>query len=129
VELFKQSWNKTPQLSPNVSAMAKLFNWVSRMVATVILEESDLKGRVAMINALIKVAKHLRQLNNFHMLMAFVGAFGNYAIARLQWTMKEIPFFTRRSLTELEKLMATTASFKTYRLTIQATKPPCIPFM
>jgi len=111
-ELLGQSWNKpkTKHKSPNVLQMIARFNHLSLWVGTQIVLQEKIKPRAKVLAKLIAVAdartqipaapsshskslfvQHLRKMNNYNSLMAFVAMFNNSAIFRLKHTLAELP--------------------------------------
>ena len=54
----------------------------------------------------VKIAVRLRELNNFHVLMAIVSAFSNSAVGRLKWTRARLPRKILEQLEGIEALMS-----------------------
>ena len=95
----------------------------------------------------------LRELNNFHLLMAFISAYSNSAISRLkvsthsvvgidqralfdnalvlclQWTREKLSHKHVEQLELLEGVMSVNGSFKAYREAFAAATPPVLPYM
>jgi hypothetical protein len=131
-ELLQQSWMK-PKLkhrAPNVLAMIARFNNVSSWMGTVICMEDKVRNRARVMQKLIGVAEHLRKLNNFNTLMAFVAIFGNAAVHRLKHTKAELPPKSLETLDELATLMSSDDAFRSYRETLERTiGVPAIPYL
>lgn len=131
-ELLQQSWIK-PKLkhrAPNVIAMISRFNNVSNWMGTVIVMEDKIRNRVRVMQKLIGVAEHLRKLNNFNTLMAFVAIYGNAAIYRLKHTKAELPPKSIEIADELVALMSTDDASRKYRELLERTiGVPAIPFL
>lgn len=102
-ELLQQNWMKSTTAAPFINALIGIFNKTSFWIASAILGEKSLRNRVKMLTKMVKVqftteainamiltyyqvAQHLLELNNFHVLMAFVSGLNSSAIARLKWT-------------------------------------------
>ena len=51
---------------------------------------------------LIKIAGHLRRLNNFNSLMAFIAGMSASAVWRLKWTKLELPRSATQQLAVLD---------------------------
>lgn len=73
--------------------------------------------------------QHLRSLNNFSTLMAFVAGFNNAAVSRLKFTRAELSSKALKRLEELEQTMSAEASYKAYRNEIHSCQPPLVPYM
>jgi len=131
VELFKQSWSKpkTQHLSPNVIQMINLFNEVSGWVAAAIVQEPTLKSRTSVMTSLLKIAKHLKKLKNYHLLIAFISGLNNSSVSRLKWTFKKLPVKYKTLFSKLELLMSVEGAFKNYRTAYSQVQLPTIPYM
>jgi len=131
VEFLKMAWSKptTAHLSPNLLAAIALFNHVSQWVGTMIVTEEKVRTRAKIMDRCIKIAQHLREMNNYQLLMAFVSGMNNSALLRLKWTRAKLPKRALTALSELERLMSMEGSFKLYRAALEASSPPCIPYV
>lgn len=131
VEFFNQAWNspQSQHLAPNVLMLIQKFNIVSKWVASCVLQETKLRNRVKLLHRFIKIAHHLREMNNFHILMSFVSGLNNAAIIRLKFTYEKLPRSSKQMWKELEELMQITGSFKNYRTQLHDATPPCIPYL
>lgn len=111
VELLNLAWSK-PKLkhkAPNVLTMIERFNVVSSWVATMIISPDRVKNRTRAITKFLKLAKHLRQLNNFNSLTgqfimfyiyrrfvwwrhtAVIAAFNMASVHRLKFSWEGVP--------------------------------------
>lgn len=130
-ELLGQVWNDTAQvayLAPNVHATIRHFNYTSNFVTRSIVLETKLKNRRKIYKKFIKVAKHLRDMKNFHSLTAVLSGLSNAAVSRLTWTRKVSKSY-RTILEDLEALMSMGGGFRNYRQVLDQCVPPCIPYM
>lgn len=130
-ELLNQSWNK-PKLkhrAQNVARMIDRFNQVSMWVATMIMKVAKVKPRARMMAKFIKIAEHLRDLNNYNSLMAIIAGLSFSSVFRLHWTREEMPAQPQKTMKELEQIMSSESSFKVYRQRLAASDPPCIPYL
>ncbi|EGG14350.1 Ras guanine nucleotide exchange factor [Cavenderia fasciculata] len=131
VEFLNQAWNK-PKLqykAPNLLKMIDRFNKVSMAVSTAILHQNKLKPRIKLICRFIKIAQHLRELNNFHLLTAFLAGIRNSSVLRLRVSWAKVPKKHKQTLEDLEKIMSMEGSFKAFRTIIKDIVPPCIPYL
>nr|AAN46870.1 nucleotide exchange factor RasGEF A [Dictyostelium discoideum] len=129
-ELLNQSWNKTKLKSraPNVLKMIDRFNSVSMWVATMIIQTTKVKARARMMTRFIKIADHLKNLNNYNSLMAIIAGLNFSSVYRLKYTREELSAQTMRTYSDLEKIMNSEGSFKTYRTRLQNV-PPMLPYL
>jgi len=130
-EFLRQQWSKpaTQYKSANILAMIARANDVSLWVAALVSEPTRVKVRASRFTKLIKIAEHLRALNNFSTLMAFLGGFNNAAVTRLKFTRQLLPNRSLVVLGDLEKVMSVDQSYKIYRESLKVSNPPCIPYL
>ncbi|GAM22778.1 hypothetical protein SAMD00019534_059530 [Acytostelium subglobosum LB1] len=130
-ELLNQSWNKVKlkHRAPNVLKMIDRFNNVSMWVATMIIETPKVKARARMMTRFIKIADHLRLMNNFNSLMAIIAGLNFSSVYRLKFTRAELSAQTQRMYDDLEKIMNSESSFKNYRTRLAASRPPLLPYL
>eukprot|EP00012_Vannella_robusta_P006367 CAMPEP_0206209152 /NCGR_PEP_ID=MMETSP0166-20121206/16732_1 /ASSEMBLY_ACC=CAM_ASM_000260 /TAXON_ID=95228 /ORGANISM="Vannella robusta, Strain DIVA3 518/3/11/1/6" /LENGTH=185 /DNA_ID=CAMNT_0053630481 /DNA_START=540 /DNA_END=1097 /DNA_ORIENTATION=- len=98
-------------------------------VASVILWQETLRGRVRAYTKMVNIAQHMLQLNNFNSLMAILAGINTSAIYRLKFTREQIPNATKQTLEELTDLMDPTQSYGNYRQKLHDVDPPCVPFL
>lgn len=55
-------------------------------------------SRSKLLEKLIRVAAHLREMHNFHSLMALVSGINNSAVLRLKWTREKLPSKVKKTL-------------------------------
>lgn len=130
-EFFDCAWSKPKlqHMSPNVLEMISRFNYISSWVATELCMEPQLRVRRTKFVKIVRVATVLRDMNNFHMLYAFVSGWNNSAVQRLKVTIEKLPRQTKASIAELESLMSMEGSFKNYREAVKRVgNGPCIPY-
>jgi len=130
-ELLNKAWN-TPKLrhrSPNVLAMIHRFNVVSEWVAYMCVKPERTRQRAKVMARFIKIAEHLRTLQNFNSIMAIIAGLNNTAVYRLKYSREELLTKYVNSFAELEKLMSSHGSFKNLRDTLHKANPPCIPYL
>lgn len=75
--------------------------------------------------------QHLRELNNYHTLMAFLAGINDGPIYRLKHTLAAIPEKQMKSLEELQSLMNADSNYENYRqvLAMVPSSQPCIPYL
>jgi len=136
LEFFHSAWSK-PHLqhqAPNLLSLVKQFNQISSQTATLVLRERKLRGRARMVEKMIQIAKHLRELKNFHALMAMISGLNNAALTRLRWTRAKLPTKVVKIFSELEAEMSMLDSFKVYRALIDniashSVNVPVLPYL
>jgi len=102
----------------------QLTNWVAEMI----LEQSDVKKRVAVIKHFVAIAEKCRQMNNFSTLMSIITALGSASVHRLNRTWSQVNQKTMNVLETVRRIMSSSRNFAEYRETLHSANPPCIPF-
>eukprot|EP01122_Echinamoeba_exundans_P011045 TRINITY_DN4269_c0_g1_i1.p1 TRINITY_DN4269_c0_g1~~TRINITY_DN4269_c0_g1_i1.p1 ORF type:complete len:1857 (-),score=321.81 TRINITY_DN4269_c0_g1_i1:1141-6711(-) len=132
VEFFDCAWAKPKlqHLAPNVLALIDRFNFYAQWVVSEIVSERRLKARKQVFTKFIRVAAHLREIGNFHVMYSIVTAFSNSSVSRLKWTLEKLSKTSKQILQDLETLMAMEGSFRNYREALQQiASSPCIPYV
>lgn len=130
-EFLHQSWSKVKlkHRAPHIISLIRRFNAVSEWVGTQIVLEPRLRIRTQVLTKLIGVADHLRKLQNFNTLMAFVAVFNSAAVGRLKHTFSELAPRTLNTLNELKTLMRPDDAYMNYRTELEESIPPCVPYL
>lgn len=130
-EFFGQAWAKPKHhhRAPNIRAMIERFNVITRWITTEIVSEERIRNRVKRYMKFIKIAQALRQMHNYHTLMAILGGLNEGPVYRLKFTKAEIPPKFQQAITELQNVMSAEGSYNAYRLELAAATPPCIPYL
>jgi hypothetical protein len=125
-ELMNQSWNKSAaaQQSPNVLKMIDRFNRVSGWVQRSIVSEMQPKQRKTIITAFISIAARLRELHNFHSLLAVIAALESASVTRMKKTFELLKSNHVKSLLELKAVMSAESSYKAFRGVLRSEDPP-----
>ncbi|GAA5800573.1 hypothetical protein HPULCUR_006009 [Helicostylum pulchrum] len=140
-EFVRNIWNspvndnkRSSLLSCNNTVLASIahFNFISAWVVTVIVTQSRLSKRVALLQKFMSIAVHLRNLNNYNTLMAILAGINSASVLRLKQTRQAI--LTKKiykQFQSLEKLMSTDKSFSSYRMALKASSSgtPGIPYL
>jgi son of sevenless len=130
-ELTNRAWMSDHKdvLAPNVVALARRFNDVSFWVGTEIVRPERLDARKRALVKFIEVAAALREISNFNGLFEVMSGLANAAVYRLRRTWDAVPVAHQRTVKELQDLTAPFFNFKKYLEALNATKPPCIPYL
>eukprot|EP01102_Stenamoeba_stenopodia_P000954 TRINITY_DN10866_c0_g1_i1.p1 TRINITY_DN10866_c0_g1~~TRINITY_DN10866_c0_g1_i1.p1 ORF type:complete len:788 (-),score=154.84 TRINITY_DN10866_c0_g1_i1:93-2456(-) len=130
-ELFNLNWTneKATELSPHVCKMIHRFKLICQWVPTVIVKSEKLKERVKTLARIIRIAKHLRELNNFYGLMACMAGISCGSVSRLKFTFEALPREEKKILAALEAEMGQENIHTKYRETLSKISPPCIPYL
>eukprot|EP01080_Neovahlkampfia_damariscottae_P000786 gene786-9036_t len=127
----KKSWDSPDRLvklekAKYITLMTERFNNVSRWIVTTILLAKEPNDRAKIITKFLDIAKHLRELNNFHGLNSIVGAFSSNGIFRLKKTWALIPDQFQQ-YRDYAALLA--HPYGELQKVLEITVPPCIPFL
>ncbi|KAJ5068117.1 ras guanine nucleotide exchange factor i-related [Anaeramoeba ignava] len=130
-ELLNQAWSKAKykHRAPNVLSFIQRFNDTSGWVATTITKSDRLQHRVHTIEKFIKIAEHLRALNNFNGLTSVLAGLNNAAVYRLKHSWSSIKLNYQQTLESLKNQMDSSGAYKTYRELLKNVNPPCIPYL
>lgn len=130
-EFFGQAWAKPKHhhRAPNIRAMIERFNSITRWITTEIVSEEKIRSRVKRYMKFIKIAQALRQMHNYHTLMAILGGLNEGPVYRLKYTKAELPPKFQQTMTELQNVMSADGSYNAYRLELAGATPPCIPYI
>ena len=113
----------------NVSRMIEHFNHLAAWVANFILLRDKPKHRALMLEKMMRIARKLRELNNYNALGAFLAGIRGTAVHRLQATRELLPPPVGKDWMKLEILMAHTRSFAAYRLAWENSSAERIPYI
>lgn len=130
-EFMKQAWvdEKTNQTnSPNILKMISRFNSVSMIMTRFIVSEPNLKKRKLNLVKVIKIAQKLRELHNYHSLMAVIASLESAPVNRLKRTW-EIENIFQKQFQELKSIMSSEGSYKSFRQILKTEDPPAIPYI
>lgn len=131
VELLNQAWGQKhlKHRAPFVTAMVTRFNIVSNWVSHSILSLEKLRDRVRMYTRFIKIAEHLRNLNNFQTFQAILAALSSTPIHRLKMTQMSVDPRAMAKVEEWNDLMKGDQSYRKVREALVSIKPPAIPYI
>jgi son of sevenless-like protein len=115
--------------APNLQNMIQHFNEISSWIATAILNEKKLRDRVKVMENIVKIAQHARELNNFHLLTAIISGINGAPVNRLRWTKEKLQKRTKQILESLEDLMSPQKAFRNYREALKQADGACIPYV
>ncbi|CAK5023440.1 unnamed protein product [Meloidogyne enterolobii] len=99
------------QLERSIASFNCFSGWVQ---ATILLKRTP-QERASVIEKFIKVAKCLRQQNNFNTLMAVIGAITHSNIARHTQTQSLLSSTTKKELNSLTLLLSASNNYANYR--------------
>jgi hypothetical protein len=100
----------------HVAALTSHFNRLAQWVASLILVRDKAKDRVLAFEKIMRVARVVRQLNDYNALGALVAGIHNTAVHRLAATRDLLNKDTAKDFARLEILMSTAKGHAAYRL-------------
>ncbi|KAK5736918.1 hypothetical protein LTR17_007062 [Elasticomyces elasticus] len=113
----------------NVNRMVEHFNHVAIWVSNYVLFRDKPKHRALMLEKFMRVARRLRELNNYNGLGAIIAGIKSSAVGRLQATRDLLPPDVGKDWLKLEILMSTSRSHAAYRLAWENTNGERIPYL
>jgi hypothetical protein len=113
----------------NVERMSEHFNHLAVWVANFILLRDKPKHRALMLEKMMRVARKLRELNNYNALGAFLAGLRSTAVYRLSATRELIPPAVGKDWMKLEILMNPSRSHAAYRLAWDNSSSERIPYI
>lgn len=113
----------------NVDRMTDHFNYLAAWVANFVLLRDKPKHRAMMLEKMMRVARKLRELNNYNALGAFLAGLRSTAVYRLQATRELIPPAVGKDWMKLEILMNPSRSHSAYRLAWDNSSSERIPYI
>ena len=130
-EFLNSAWTKKDKatLSPNIVALTKRFNEVSRWVASNVLQIQKPRARTKIVERFIQMASRCRELNNYHAVMAILGGLQHPAVQRLQKTWEAVNTRLMDKFAELQNLVSIEDNWSKSRAAIAESKPPCVPYI
>jgi hypothetical protein len=135
LELTSLKWtknHKTDEIPESpVTDITNRFNSLSYWVSTQIVSMDSQKIRVKLVKKFWKVAKCLRELGNFHSLMAIVAGLIRGPVQRLKKTLEAVNSHRGSSSiqNELVSLCEAKSRFASLRAALTAYPGPCIPYL
>src|SRR3989338_7118688 len=130
-EFLGQGWTKQnkEERAPNILAMIRRFNLVSRWAATTVVKEEDVKVRGSVLAFWVDVAIELRGLNNYNAMMEIVSGLGSSSLFRLKKTWALVKKEKMKAFEEIRDLMSREGNFKRFRDHLHSVNPPCVPYL
>lgn len=115
--------------SPNITKFIASANSLTNYVSHAIVQQTEVKMRVLLIQYFITVAQGCRELNNFSSMTAIVSALCSSPIFRLKKTWPLVSKTSKDLLKEMNVLMDSGKNFIRYRELLRSVKDvACVPF-
>lgn len=113
----------------HVNRMIDHFNQLASWVANYVLCRDKPKHRALMLEKFMRIARKLRELNNYNALGALIAGVKSTSVHRLGATRELIPQATGKDWLKLEILMAPSRSHFAYRLAWENSSTERIPYL
>ncbi|TKA37794.1 hypothetical protein B0A54_09796 [Friedmanniomyces endolithicus] len=113
----------------NVNRVVEHFNHIAAWVSNFVLFRDKPKHRALMLEKFMKVARKLRELNNYNGLGAIIAGIKSSAVGRLTATRDLLPQDVGKDWLKLEILMSSSRSHAAYRLAWENTNGERIPYL
>ncbi len=128
-ECLNQNWNKNKDSASNITALIQRTNVTVHLLTWSILQYTELQERVNALSKVIKLAKELQCLNNFHGCFEVIGALNSIAIHRLKQTWSLVSKELMDDFKQLEQFVSPMKNFKTMRQAVKSNVPPLLPYL
>eukprot|EP00041_Stephanoeca_diplocostata_P039052 m.1582997 g.1582997 ORF g.1582997 m.1582997 type:complete len:1743 (+) comp25319_c0_seq4:162-5390(+) len=113
---------------PSCESFIAHFNLLTRWVATLILDQPERETRAVLIQQFIRVGMELLALGNFNGVMEIVSALSSVSLRRLRATWQLVDPGLMEDLCALEQIMDFTNNFQNYRVALEKSRPPSVPY-
>ncbi|KAG0316571.1 hypothetical protein BGZ99_006818 [Dissophora globulifera] len=114
---------------PNCSRMIQVSNKITIWVTDTIVDESDVKRRIEVIQYWIEVGEECLKLNNFDTLTAISCAIESTPVKRLNNTWEGVSKSYLDRFLLLKKTVSSELNYSVYRAKLKTVQAPCIPFL
>nr|XP_039262426.1 uncharacterized protein LOC120338473 [Styela clava] len=121
--------HKFHSVTSNIDVFARRFNQLAYWAPTEICACNNLNKRVHLLRKFIKIAQHLKELQNMNGFMAVMIGLGNQALSRLHGTWDKLPTKYKKMMTEFEAILDPSRNHRAYRLHVAGLRPPLIPYL
>ncbi|XP_072167414.1 ras-specific guanine nucleotide-releasing factor 1-like [Diadema setosum] len=130
-EFLNQSWMKEGKATraPNILAVTRRFNEVSKLVSSEILRQKTVALRALAIERWAGVADICRCMHNFNSVLEITSALMNSSVYRLKKVWEKVPKQTKTLLDKLQVLVSSDGRFKNMREALHRIDPPCVPYL
>ncbi|KAF2629513.1 ras GEF [Macroventuria anomochaeta] len=128
VSLSTEARKQCKQLE-NVTRMTAHFNHIAFLVTNYILLRDKPKHRALMLEKWMRIARHVRKLNNYNSLGAIIAGIKGTAVYRLIATRDLVPQAVNHDFLKLDILMGPQKSHFAYRLAWENSSGERIPYI
>jgi RasGEF domain/RasGEF N-terminal motif len=130
-EFCKQGWDSEDSgtLAPNLLKKIAFCNDLSLWAATEVVSQSSLRTRVAVLKALIMIAKKCMECGNPSCGMSVIAGLHSGSVSRLKRTWKPLSSKYMDAFDSITSVLQGSQNFKSYRALLDKAKPPCSPYL
>lgn len=128
VTISSSTRSRFPRLA-NVTRMISHFNHIALWISNIVLLRDKAKHRAQALEKCMRLARKLRELNNYNSLGAVVAGIQGSAVHRLRATRELVSPAVRKDFLRLEMLMGTQKGSFAYRLAWENSERERIPYL
>ncbi|XP_048359268.1 ras-specific guanine nucleotide-releasing factor 2 isoform X1 [Sphaerodactylus townsendi] len=130
-EFLGQGWMKLDknERTPYIMKTSQHFNDMSNLVASQIMNYTDVGSRANAIEKWVAVADICRCLHNYNGVLEITSALNRSAVYRLKKTWAKISKQTKALMDKLQKTVSSEGRFKNLRETLKNCNPPSVPYL
>ncbi|XP_058025248.1 ras-specific guanine nucleotide-releasing factor 2 isoform X2 [Ahaetulla prasina] len=130
-EFLGQGWMKLDknERTPYIMKTSQHFNDMSNLVASQIMNYTDISSRANAIEKWVAVADICRCLHNYNGVLEITSALNRSAIYRLKKTWAKVSKQTKALMDKLQKIVSSEGRFKNLRETLKNCNPPSVPYL
>ncbi|XP_074184881.1 ras-specific guanine nucleotide-releasing factor 2 isoform X7 [Rhinolophus sinicus] len=130
-EFLGQGWMKLDknERTPYIMKTSQHFNDMSNLVASQIMNYTDVSSRAIAIEKWVAVADICRCLHNYNGVLEITSALNRSAIYRLKKTWAKVSKQTKALMDKLQKTVSSEGRFKNLRETLKNCNPPTVPYL
>ncbi|XP_039176650.1 ras-specific guanine nucleotide-releasing factor 2 isoform X2 [Crotalus tigris] len=130
-EFLGQGWMKLDknERTPYIMKTSQHFNDMSNLVASQIMNYTDISSRANTIEKWIAVADICRCMHNYNGVLEITSALNRSAIYRLKKTWTKVSKQTKALMDKLQKIVSSEGRFKNLRETLKNCNPPSVPYL
>ncbi|XP_021949449.1 rap guanine nucleotide exchange factor 4 isoform X3 [Folsomia candida] len=117
------------KITSNLDVFLRRFNEIQFWVVTELCLTASHSKRVSLFRKFLKLAAYCKEYQNLNAFCAIVMGLGNVAVTRMNQTWERLPSKSRKVFAEFETFIDPSRNHRAYRMALNKTTPPIIPFM
>ncbi|XP_029430008.1 ras-specific guanine nucleotide-releasing factor 2 [Rhinatrema bivittatum] len=115
--------------TPYIMRTSQHFNDMSNLVASQIVNHTDISSRASSIEKWIVVADICRCMHNYNGVLEITSALNRSAVYRLKKTWAKVSKQIKALMDKLQKIVSSEGRFKNLRETLRKCNPPSVPYL